>query len=115
MFTCNSVLYMCDCEVMSCPLTHSLPIHTCIPCSQMIKEQLGQVPSHEVQLFSFSQDRDSVLNTPDGRERLKVAGISPPQAVGDWLAGVFESQLEQDEVAKQLRDYVHSHAEKLKK
>lgn len=80
----------------------------------MIKEQLGQVPSHEVQLFSFSQDRDSVLNTPDGRERLKVAGISPPQAVGDWLAGVFESQLEQDEVAKQLRDYVHSHAEKLK-
>ncbi|XP_064385834.1 uncharacterized protein LOC135334540 isoform X2 [Halichondria panicea] len=76
-------------------------------CS-MIKEQLGDVPSHEVQLFSFSQDRDSVLNTPEGRERLKDAGIAPPQAVGDWLAGVFESQLEQDEVAKQLRDYVHS-------
>ena len=75
---------------------------------QMIKEQLGDVPSHEVQLFSFSQDRDSVLNTPEGRERLKDAGIAPPQAVGDWLAGVFESQLEQDEVAKQLRDYVHS-------
>ena len=73
---------------------------------QMIKEQLGHVPSHEVQLFSFSQDRDSVLNTAEGREKLKVAGIAPPQAVGDWLAGVFESQLDQDEVARQLREYM---------
>ncbi|XP_064392637.1 uncharacterized protein LOC135340244 isoform X2 [Halichondria panicea] len=78
-------------------------------CS-MIKEQLGDVPSHELQLFSFSQDRDSVLNTPEGQERLKDVGIAPPQAVGDWLAGVFESQLEQDEVAKQLRDYMFVHS-----
>ncbi len=78
--------------------------------TQMIKEQLGDVPSHAVQLFSFSQDRDSVLNTPEGREKLTDAGIAPPQAVGDWLAGVFESQLEQDEVAQQLRDYVHVHS-----
>ncbi len=89
--------------MLSLDLKSSLCFHV-----QIIKEQLGDVPSHAVQLFSFSQDRDSVLNTPEGRERLKDAGIAPPQAVGDWLAGVFESQLEQDEVAKQLRDYVHS-------
>ena len=73
----------------------------------MIEEQLGRVPSHDVKLFSFSQDRDSVLNTPTGRERLKGAGINTPQDVGEWLADIFESQLDQDEVAKQLRTHVY--------
>ena len=73
----------------------------------MIEDQLGRVPSHDVKLFSFSQDKDSVLNTPKGRERLKGAGIGDPQEVGDWLAHIFESQLDQDEVAKQLKSYVY--------
>lgn len=73
----------------------------------MIQEQLGRVPSHNVKLFSFNQDRDSVLNSPKGRERLKGAGIGTPQEVGDWLAHVFESQLDQDDVAKQLKTYVY--------
>ena len=72
----------------------------------MVKEQLGQVPSHEVQFFSFSQDRDSVLNTPEGREKLQCAGIEPPQSVGVWLAKIFESQLDQDELAKTLLKFV---------
>ena len=73
----------------------------------MIIEQLGQVPSHKVQFFSFSQDRDSVLNNPEGREKLQKAGIGTPQDVGDWLAGIFESQLDQDELAKKIQTFVH--------
>ena len=73
----------------------------------MIIEQLGQVPSHKVQFFSFSQDRDSVLNSPEGREKLQKAGIGTPQDVGDWLARIFESQLDQDELAEKIRTFVH--------
>ena len=73
----------------------------------MIIEQLGQVPSHKVQFFSFSQDRDSVLNSPEGREKLQKAGIGTPQDVGGWLAGIFESQLDQDELAEKIRTSVH--------
>ena len=73
----------------------------------MIEEQLGRVPSHDVKFFSFSQDRDSVLNSPEGRARLKGAGVGSPQEVGDWLAQVFESQLDQDDVAKQLKLFVY--------
>ena len=73
----------------------------------MMLEQLGRVPSRCVQFFSFSQDRDSILNTPDGRSKLRGAGIGTPQDVGDWLAKIFESQLDQDELAKKLHDLVH--------
>ena len=73
----------------------------------MINEQLGQVPSHKVQFFSFSQDRDSVLNSPEGREKLQKADIGTPQVVGDWLAGIFESQLDQGELAEKIRKFVH--------
>ena len=75
---------------------------------QMILEQLGHVPSHEVRFFSFCQDKDSMLrNSPEGRQRLRDAGIGNPQDVGDWLAGIFESQLDQDELAERLREVVH--------
>ena len=73
----------------------------------MMLDQLGCVPSHKVQFFSFSQDRDSVLNTDDGRRKLQKAGIGTTLDVGDWLADIFEQQLEQDELAQQLRQIVH--------
>ena len=74
----------------------------------MILEQLGHVPSHEVRFFSFCQDKDSMLrNSPEGRQRLREAGIGNPQDVGDWLAGIFESQLDQDDLAGRLREFVH--------
>ena len=48
-----------------------------------------------------------MLNSPDGRAKLVDAGIGTPQDVGDWLAGILESQLEQDDLADRLRKYVH--------
>ena len=73
----------------------------------MMVEQLGNIPSHTVQFYSFSQDRDSILNSEDGRRRLQGAGIGTPQDVGDWLAEIFEQQLDQDELAENLRTLVH--------
>ncbi len=73
----------------------------------MMLEQLGRVPSHTVKFFSFSQDRDSTLNCEDGRGRLQGAGIGTVQDVGDWLAEIFEQQLDQDELAEKLRALVH--------
>jgi hypothetical protein len=73
----------------------------------MMLEQLGRVPSRSVQFFSFSQDRDSILNTPEGRGKLQQAGIKTTQDVGDWIADTFESKLDQDELASKLRDFVH--------
>ena len=74
---------------------------------QMTLEQLGRVPSRKVKFYSFSQDRDSILNTEDGRSKLRDAGIGTPQDVGDWLAHIFESQLDQDELSQKLRKFVH--------
>ena len=69
----------------------------------MIVEKLGSFPSNDVKFFSFCQDRDSVLNSADGRQRLREAGIESPDCVSEWLAGIFESQLDQDDLAKDLR------------
>ena len=77
----------------------------------MILEQVGHVPSHEVRFFSFCQDKDSVLrNSNEGRRRLKEAGIGNPQDVGDWLAGILESQLDQDDLAQRLRRFISDSA-----
>ena len=73
----------------------------------MIVEQLGRVPSQKVQFFSFCQDRDSILNTEDGRSKLQEAGIGTLRDVGDWLVNTFECQLDQDELSKKLQDYFH--------
>lgn len=73
----------------------------------MMLEQLGNIPSRKVRFYSFSQDRDSTLNSEDGRRRLQEAGIGIPQDVGDWLAQIFEEQLDQDELAEKLRTLVH--------
>ncbi len=73
----------------------------------MMLEQLGNIPSRKVQFYSFSQDRDSILNSDDGRDKLRGAGIGTPQDVGDWLAEIFEQQLDQDELAEKLRELVH--------
>ena len=73
----------------------------------MILEQLGPVPSRKVQFFSFSQDRDSTLNSADGRSKLKGAGIGTTLDVGDWLADTFERQLDQDQLAERLRNLIH--------
>ena len=75
--------------------------------TQRVEEKLGQNPSHTVGYFSFCQDRDSVLNTPEGRQQLKDAGISCPQDVGDWLVDVFKNKLDQAELAERLHDFIH--------
>ena len=57
--------------------------------------------------FSFCQDRDSVLNCPEGRQKLESVGVASPQDVGDWLVDVFRNKLDQNELADRLHDFVH--------
>ena len=66
----------------------------------MIKEKLKPCPKHKVQFFSFYQDKDSVLNTPEGRKILHDVGIQTPYDVGDWLIDVFRNHLDQEELAE---------------
>ena len=73
----------------------------------MVEEKLGFSPSRTVKYVSFCQDQDSVLNCPEGRERLRAAGIGDPSDVGDWLVEVFRKELDQGELGDRLHKFVH--------
>ncbi len=73
-----------------------------------MEERLGKIPSRTVQYYSFCQDRDSRLNSPEGRRVLRDVGIGGPQDVGDWLVGVFENKLDQPDLGEQLRGFIHA-------
>ncbi len=60
-----------------------------------------------VKFFSFSQDRDSVLNTEDGRKRLRRVGIGTTLEVGDWLVGVFREDFRLEGLADRLDSFIH--------
>ena len=82
-------------------------ILVCLP-PQVIRKKLGSTPSRMVKFFSFSQDRDSVLNTEDGRKKLRDVGIGTPSEVGDWLVGVFREDFQQENLADQLDSFIHT-------
>ena len=73
---------------------------------QETRRKIGFSPSRKVQFFSFSQDRDSVLNSPEGRQRLKEVGIGGPWDVGAWLVSVFQRDFGQEELARQLEAFM---------
>ena len=50
--------------------------------SRVIQCKFKSVHFHKVQFFSFSQDNDSVLNSEEGRQRLKNVGIDTPRRWG---------------------------------
>ena len=64
-----------------------------------------------MRFFSFSQDRDSVLNCEEGRRRLRKVGIGTPLEVGEWLVDVFRKHFGQDNLADQLDSFIHKHQE----
>ena len=60
-----------------------------------------------MKFFSFSQDRDSVLNCEEGRHRLRKVGIGTPLEVGEWLVDVFQKHFGQDDLADRLHSFIH--------
>ena len=78
------------------------------PLLQETRKKLGSCSSHEVKFFSFSQDRDSVLNSPDGRRRLEEVGIGSPRDVGAWLVRVFREDFGQESLANRLESFTAS-------
>ena len=80
--------------------------HSLFP--QMIQGKLKSVHSHKVQFFSFSQDNDSVLNSEEGRQRLKDVRIDTPLEVGEWLVEVFRKDFGEEQLADQLDSFIHT-------
>ena len=75
---------------------------------QETRRKIGTSPSRKVQFFSFSQDRDSILNSPDGQQRLEEVGIGSPRDVGAWLVRVFQRDFGQEELASQLEAFIYN-------
>ena len=79
---------------------------------QVTREKLRSTGSHEMQFFSFCQDKDSVLNSDSGRKKLREVGIGTPLQVGEWLVKVFKEDFKQNELADQLEVFVNENTSK---
>ena len=75
---------------------------------QLIREKLSLPHTHQVKFFSFNQDKDSVLNCEEGREKLRNVGIGTPQNVGDWLVDTFKRKFGQEDLATRLNSFIYS-------
>ena len=53
----------------------------------------------------FAFDNDSILNTEEGKEKLRKAGLSDELDVGRWIAEKFLDD-EQDEVSENLTRFI---------
>ena len=74
----------------------------------MIQGKLLSARSQTVQFFSFNQDNDSVLNSEEGRQRLRDVGIGTPLEVGEWLVEVFRKDFGEERLADQLDSFIHT-------
>ncbi len=74
---------------------------------QETRKKLGSASSRIVKFFSLSQDRDSVLNTEEGRQRLRDVGIGTPLELGDWLVGVFRDDFRLESLADRLDSFIN--------
>ena len=74
----------------------------------MIQGKLLSARSQKVQFFSFNQDNDSVLNSEEGRQRLRDVGIGTPLEVGEWLVEVFRKDFGEERLADQLESFIHT-------
>ena len=75
-------------------------------CFQVIIKKLQPPDSHTVQFFSFNQDWGSILNSPEGRGKLKEVGIGTAADVGEWLVGVFRKTFDQEDLANRLESFI---------
>ena len=74
----------------------------------MIQGKLLSARSQKVQFFSFNQDNDSVLNSEEGRQRLRDVEIGTPLEVGEWLVEVFRKDFGEERLADQLDSFIHT-------
>ena len=84
-----------------------MPAYNTSLISQIIEEKLGRSPNRTILFFSFSQDRDSTLNSDEGRQKLLDAGIHSPKDVGKWIEERLRDYLHQDDVAHRLLQFLN--------
>ena len=49
-----------------------------------------------------------MLNSEEGRQRLKDVGIDTPLEVGEWLVEVFRKDFGEEQLADQLDSFIHT-------
>ena len=80
--------------------------HNYCTSQQEIVKKLEPPQLHTVRFFSFNQDWGSILNSPEGRERLGEVGIGTPADVGLWLVDVFKNEFDQEALAHRLECFM---------
>ena len=75
---------------------------------ETIKKQIGQPKSghqRDFKLAVFSFDNDSKLNTEEGKEKLRKAGLNDELDVGRWIAEKF-LDYEQNEISQNVIKFI---------
>lgn len=68
--------------------------------------KLGTTFSRDINFYSFSQDGDSVLDSDEGRERLKRVKIWSPYEVGEWVVDQLRVYIKQEQTADCLLKFI---------
>jgi GTP-binding protein EngB required for normal cell division len=77
--------------------------------------KLNPSQSWKVDLFSFCQDTDSILNNVKGRQKLKDVGILSCDDVGEWIENELRTYMKEEELAERLKSFRTSGASKGRK
>jgi GTP-binding protein EngB required for normal cell division len=116
------ILRHCDVPVLVC-LTHGDVLYAtnCIDennvhwptdkAKRFLHQQLEEtrsklnLPKWKVELFSFCQNKDSTLNTDEGRQILKDVGVFSCDYVGEWIENELSTYMKETDLAERLHKF----------
>lgn len=73
-----------------------------------MREKLAPLPNWQMGFYSFCQDKDSSLNSEEGRHTLSDVGILSCNDVGTWLETELRDYLKEGAIAERLKNFMAS-------
>ena len=73
-----------------------------------MREKLDPLPDWQIGFYSFCQDKDSSLNSEEGRQTLSDVGILSCDDVGVWLETELRDYLKEEGIAERLKNFLAS-------
>ena len=73
-----------------------------------MREKLDPLPDWQIGFYSFCQDKDSSLNSEEGRQTLSDVGILSCNDVGAWLETELRDYLKEEGIAERLKKFLAS-------
>ena len=73
-----------------------------------MREKLEPLPDWQIGFYSFCQDKDSSLNSEEGRRTLSDVGILSCNDVGAWLETELRDYLKEGAIAERLKIFLAS-------